>query len=679
MIFTVLCLLAASPEARSTPLPLRSLVLYENGVGYFERRGQVRAGQVAEIPLEPGQLDDALKSLVVMSGRGVASVDFAPPLALEAARALAGLPNAEEQHSMLAMLRALKGVEVQVQKLDGSSVRGRVLEISDDEKLADKEGKPIDDPVLMVFGEGGLTKTPLRTIGGVRPLEGSVSRAWSRAAATMAQQPEPERLVVRGAAGAGEVAVGYTTEAPVWRTTYRLVVRKSGARLQGYALVHNDTDEAWSGVRLTLASGRPTSFLFPLAGPRYGRRDLVSPEDGLANAPQLPGREALEHLRGTMSGEAHGAGGIGLLGVGTVGYGSGSGSVGHPSSAKYSEGVGSTLLDEGPTPLEAAAVSEAGDLFLYTVKEPVVLGARRSALLPIVDSPTSAERVTLIDANGEAFSGLRLQNDTPLTLEGGTLSVFIDGAYGGETQIDRVKPGEVRVVKHGVDLDVEVGRSSSSAPGGVKRVSLSLGMLSLKRVDVITHQLTLRSRADVQRTLLVELPARQFRLTVGAEEDVRSPEQPRYARLTLEAHGDTTMELVEAGAVEERLALSGLSVEKVTALLQTASPTLPEGERAQLERVKVTLVQAETEFTRAASMRERLTRLNGEIDELRQSLTAVGKAGAVDAAKTLGQRVVALEAERAALRASETQASQRADDHRKALVVSLAAVPIMRR
>ena len=61
-------------------------MLYENGVGYFERKGAVVAGAVAQIPLEPGQLDDALKSLVVMSTRGVASVEFAPSIAPELSR-----------------------------------------------------------------------------------------------------------------------------------------------------------------------------------------------------------------------------------------------------------------------------------------------------------------------------------------------------------------------------------------------------------------------------------------------------------------------------------------------------------------------------------------------------------------------------------------------------------------
>jgi hypothetical protein len=254
----VMILLAAPPsQAR---LPLKTMVLYENGVGYFERRGPVPPGSVAEIPLEPGQLDDALKSLVVVSAQGVASVEFAPPLSAEAARAMAGLPEREQQASLSNLCRSMTGVEVEVHREAGAVVKGRVIEVSEESfARVDKDGHPVPEPTLLLFGEAGLAKVPLRVIEAVRPLGSQVALAWSRAVGATALLPERERLVVRGASGGGPVAVGYTTEAPVWRTTYRLVMGKRSPRLQGFALVHNDSDEAWAGVKVTLYGTRPAS------------------------------------------------------------------------------------------------------------------------------------------------------------------------------------------------------------------------------------------------------------------------------------------------------------------------------------------------------------------------------------------------------------------------------------
>lgn len=644
--------LAAAPPPQSR-LPLKTLVLYENGVGYFERRGPVKAGSVAEIPLEPGQLDDALKSLVVVSAQGVASVEFAPPLSAEAARAMAGLPERSEQASLSNLCRSLTGVEVEVKREAGAVVKGRVIQVSEEAlSLVDKEGKPIPEPTLLVFGEAGLAKVPLRVIEAVRPVGSQVALAWSRAVGSTALQPERERLVVRGASGGGPVAVGYTTEAPVWRTTYRLVMGKKQARLQGFALVHNDSDEPWDSVKVTLASGHPTSFLFPLAGPRYGRRELMTPQDGLDTAPQLATREAREHLRG--EGEWAGLTGTGM-GGGGYGVGSGSLGVGHVGGvgrgASSGSSLSSTVLEDGPTPLEPAAVSEAGDLFLYSVKEPVVLGARKSALLPIIDGATRAERVTLLDGEGRVFTAVRLENTTPLTLEGGTLSVYTDGAYTGETQVDRVKPGEVRVLKHGEDLDLEVARSTSREEGNPRKVRVvgteGSRLLELTRVDRLVHRVEFTSRTDVPRVVLVELSEEKYRVVSGGDEDVRSPGQPRFGRILVAPRASETVALVEEGGVVERIAANQLTTARLNVLL---ARSMPDEAKALLTSLKAEIGRAEEAQAKVAQLDARVRELEADLARTRENLAAVGKAGAADAAKKLGEKLLGLEESLVAVR-----------------------------
>ncbi len=664
-LLLVVC--AAAPA--QSKLPLKTLVLYENGVGYFERRGPVTSGGVAEIPLEPGQLDDALKSLVVVSQQGVASVEFAPPLSAEAARAMAGLPERDQQASLTNLCRSLTGVEVEVKRETGALVKGRVIQISEEELLGvvDKEGHPVPERALLLFGEAGLAKVPLRAIEAVRPTGSQVSLAWSRAVGATALQPERERLVVRGASGGGPVAVGYTTEAPVWRTTYRLVVNKRAQRLQGFALVHNDSDEAWDGVKVTLASGRPTSFLFPLAGQRYGRRELMAPQDGLDTAPQLATREAREHLRGEGEWSGVVGGTLGLHGVGSGGGGAGYGmGVGGLGTRGTVSGISSTVLEDGPTPIEPAAVSEAGDLFLYSVKEPVVLGARKSALLPIVDSSTKAERVTVLDEEGRVFTAVRLENTTPLTLEGGTLSVFADGAYSGETQIDRVKPGEVRVLRHGEDLDLQVSRNTAREEGAPRKARLLGGegarVLELTRVDRLVHRVDFTSRADVTRTVLVQLSEEKYRVTSGGVEDVRSPGQPRFGRVTVAPKAEATVELVEEGAVNERIAADQLTSQRLATLL---GKPMPDDVKSLLTAVRTEILRAEAATAKVALLDGRLKELEADLARTRENLTAVGKGNAPDAAKKLGEKLLALEETLSALRRERQSTSELATSIRK--------------
>src|SRR5262245_62557771 len=79
--------------------------------------------------------------------------------------------------------------------------------------------------------------------------------------------------------GKRKVQVGYVVEAPIWKTSYRLVLtEKAKPYLQGWAMVENPTDEDWSGVKMALISGRPISFKMDLYNPLFINRPTVEPE-----------------------------------------------------------------------------------------------------------------------------------------------------------------------------------------------------------------------------------------------------------------------------------------------------------------------------------------------------------------------------------------------------------------
>ena len=79
--------------------------------------------------------------------------------------------------------------------------------------------------------------------------------------------------------GKRKVQVGYVIEAPIWKTSYRLVMAdKAKPYLQGWAMVENPTDEDWNGVKMALVSGRPISFKMDLYNPLYVDRPVVEPE-----------------------------------------------------------------------------------------------------------------------------------------------------------------------------------------------------------------------------------------------------------------------------------------------------------------------------------------------------------------------------------------------------------------
>ena len=89
--------------------------------------------------------------------------------------------------------------------------------------------------------------------------------------------------------GERHVRIGYVVETPVWKTSYRLIL-PAGAqdkpKIQGWAIVENQTDNDWNGVQLSLVSGRPISFIQDLYQPLYIPRPVVQPELYVSLTPQ---------------------------------------------------------------------------------------------------------------------------------------------------------------------------------------------------------------------------------------------------------------------------------------------------------------------------------------------------------------------------------------------------------
>ena len=75
-----IALLLTISLALAAQVPVTSVVLYKHGVGYFERSGELGAGQSARLDFEATEMDDVLKSLTIQTsgGPGVAAVPVLP-------------------------------------------------------------------------------------------------------------------------------------------------------------------------------------------------------------------------------------------------------------------------------------------------------------------------------------------------------------------------------------------------------------------------------------------------------------------------------------------------------------------------------------------------------------------------------------------------------------------------
>ncbi|MCC6521545.1 MAG: hypothetical protein IT373_02685 [Polyangiaceae bacterium] len=702
-VTAVLVLAATVAHAQDrTPVPLARVRFYETGVGYFERAGTMPTGSLS-LPVPAAHLDDALKTLVVLSpGGNVAGLEFASSVSRDMARALAGLGGAGDDGSGAephigydSLLRSLKGAAVELGTGQGK-LEGRLVEVLGPEESAAERcvvrapppgAAPVtpDDAaaghcvaerhgtVLVLTKDSEIRRIRTSDLVSVRPTDAGFKTRLGSALDALGEGGAKTARALSVHADAGKpIALGYVAEAPVWRSTFRLVLDAAAPTgvLQGWALIHNDTDEDWKQVKVELVNGQPESFLFPLAAPRYARRELRTPERELSTVPQLLDTTVDNMWSGSagglsLTGIGEGGGGrgegIGLGSIGTIGHGSGYG------SARLGE---SSALQVGNLAATAQAEGEeAAAMFLYAMPAPVDLHAHSSALLPFLSQGVSARRVAYFAAPGQpAESAVHLRNDTAQTLPAGTLAIFSDGGFAGEAGLARTKPREERIVRYGLDLDVELASSRSDATDLPQLFTFDNDVLVEHFVRMHADGYEIRNRSSTARTVYLTLRYGRNTDVQGADR-IEFDEESGQALAVFEvgAQGDSARELEIREGLRQNHALGALDVKLLRGF--AAAPAVPAEQRAALGRAADGLEARDRARADSGEVEVAIADLERDIERLRLSARAVE--GGSD---ELAERLVAAEDRMGELAQKRKELLGLAQSHDKAWRVALASL-----
>src|SRR5206468_2986598 len=116
----------------------------------------------------------------------------------------------------------------------------------------------VEAEVLNMWCAEGIRAVKLADVQSLRFSNPVFENEFRRALEVLALSHDAEKKVVSmhfAGEGKRKVQVGYVVEAPIWKTSYRLVLdgeKKAKPYLQGWALVENPTDEDWTGVKMAL-------------------------------------------------------------------------------------------------------------------------------------------------------------------------------------------------------------------------------------------------------------------------------------------------------------------------------------------------------------------------------------------------------------------------------------------
>jgi hypothetical protein len=731
---------ATTPARSAQTLPIRRVILYSNGVAYIERRGTVTGHAEIDLSFKQSQVDDVLKSMVVLDlGRGrVGAVSYnssAPPSARMADIPFSISPSTGGSSGGLAgVLSQLQGARVAVTTSGGRTANGSVLTVEERRTQADPQ-KPVSTTyALVIASEGGeLQSFDLAEVRAVRLLDAGTRRdvgEFAEASASARRRDAKTITVTSDGAGSREMLVSYTIAAPIWKTTYRVVLDAEGKPFfQGWAIVDNVSEEDWIDVRLSLISGTPVSFIQPIQKPFYRYRPVIPVPDDLRMSPQVYEPESGEvgGMPNTVVGSVQDANGASVAGasvtvrnevtgqqynaqtddegvyrtsalppgsytvtVSSTGFkswmrtgvrvGSGSaarvgvmlevGSVsetvtvlnsanatiggnfsqralkdlpvnGRSNAFMFDGANSSEQFANRPEPtlsarmtssdsgvITAAEGGEVGDLFEYKIEQPVTVRRDRSALIPILQTRMEGSRVSIFNQSAgrtRPMSGLFLKNTSPLTLEGGAITVIDGDAYAGEALLERLKPEEKRLISFALDLGTLVTVRAEEDNSPAFNVRILHGTLYATHHHRQKRVYTLRNQTAHPRTVFVEHPVRDDWELDDKLTPAPDGKSQRFYRFRIELAANETRELVVAEREEgrETYALSNVTPDQIQLFISRRY--IDEPTRAALQNIFDLKVRVATAQSRVVAIDREIAEIGADQRRLRENIEALTK------------------------------------------------------
>ncbi len=287
------------------------------------------------------------------------------------------------------------------------------------------------------------------------------------------------------------VRVGYVAVAPLWKASYRLVLPpKDGdhARLQGWAVLENQSGADWNGVALTLQYGNPVTFRQAIYQSYYVQRPEVPVEILGRILPSVDTRERPAALAAKSA---------------PAGFAAMAAPPPPPAPAAAPRQQGMA------PPSEPAQSAEGAEETIFQLPTPVVLAAGHTANVPILDKTVPAERVDLATGNDpHPLSSIRVTNDTGTSLPAGVLTLYdASGAamFAGDARLGGLPMGESRLLSFAQDLRTTVERDSTEQTT-LASLTAAQGVLHVTMREREVQRITLTAPANESRRVLVEIP-----------------------------------------------------------------------------------------------------------------------------------------------------------------------------
>jgi len=572
---TAVCMSAAL----AADIPIREVILYKSGVGYFERAGVLSPGESARLDFKATDMNDVLKSLTLQDRNGgkVSGLRYDSSEPLD--QKLAEFPfKIDGQAPLSSFLGAMRGARVEL-KFSAETVSGTIVSAR---LAASEEKKPDREQVVLLLDSGDLRTLDLAAASSIRFADPKLQAQLKDYLSVVNQSRSKEKRSIyidSSDAKERQISASYMIPSPVWKSSYRLIFDdKAESTLEGWAIIDNTTGEDWTNVHLAVVSGRPVSFISNLYEPKYLARQTADLPEDQAAAPVVYGGV----VGGVLDAENKAAAPPPQV---------------PPAMAKSMPMSGRdfvSLVQDGiprndtrvarSTLATNVASSDLAELFEYRFSNPITVKKDESAMLPFLQQKIDSRKLLIYSENyGEhPMNAAELTNSTGKTLDGGPITVFDAASYAGEALMTTLKTGDKRLISYAVDLGTRVTTKFDSTGNIVREIHVNRGMLTSRIAQQETRTFSIHNVDQKAKTLIIEHPERAgFKLLNQKPTETTSDTYRFEVKLT--AGGTQKFAINEEQLFDNTFEVSSLTSDVVLTYVQNKA--ISETGRRQLQQI----------------------------------------------------------------------------------------------
>ena len=618
MIFTILsaaCIVGAAADPAKNfsadDIPLKKVTLYSSGVAHYVHEGTVAGSGNIALLFSPAQINDVLKSLVVMDpGAKSLAVNYQSEDTLR--KTLESLKiDLSAATTLYDILKAQKGAEVEL--FTPHQIIGKILSV---DKNSSKE---TDTFFISLAAKDDIHIIAFSDIQSFTFTDKKRNEDLNAALALIldASAKNRKKLDIKiDAQGERKIGLSYVMEAPVWKASYRLDMGTDKAAFQAWAIIDNSTDLDWKNITLTLTTGRPVGFTQNLYAPYYTYR----PEVPLAIAQAAEAEtfdsadRAVEYAAAMPLAEKRSA----MMKKEAYGY----------TVAGYDEAEYDDLQEKNDSAYfeNQAEAGNAGEMFAFTPSKPVTLERQQSTMIPLTLASLPAEKYSVFSSipYNERVNPkfcISIENTSGLKLPAGPITVLDGGEYAGDALLEFLPEAEKRLIAYGDDIEV-TGSKRADSTRTIETIKMTDGVMTTSYRQVQSTTYLIRNANKKERTVIVE-HAKNAGFELMTKQALAETTANKY-RFKFKAAGNTGTELKVEEARTYQSTQKIFDMNSNTFISYTTGSEIPEKVRKAFASI-ITEKEKVTAAERALkTLQDRQTEIGKEQDRVRRNLEAVG-------------------------------------------------------